>query len=914
MHNPSDELFNHEEASFLLSAWAPSALKASHCSHPFPTQPNNMARGTAKPSRRKDPTPKPASLRRYIDSTREHYRPGGTSYHYNRAWQEFLEYGDSLHKTRDLKVIAATDNVVAYLTYHANRKKRSTRPRHPLFNRADYDKVMAEVDKRIEKGEPEVPSSDRIKSIDTVISSILNKVPDDTRLKLQSSGRIKRLKEMIAPRRMEADRAANKEKVNPETEVFQAARIAQDMEKNMWFHARSTLLDASVCLRNRYCFLDTLQSLVRGESLWKCTLSDHDYFCYPAQGEPTPYQMLFRTIHVGKTNSKLVGKPLTGRSMRHKDPTRCCHGGLALYLMGRFSVTKETFDLESNDSWFDVKTVVAMGDNARGFDGKKSLSAEVFTRSLKRSLEETGNSSRHTGHFGRSQGPGVLEMEECPQYQVRMLGNWGHDVYDKHYSGRMPLQAMRISAGYKKDRGSYYLPRSIIIPPRDLCKGVYPNITQAGQDFLRLSPSVQRDRVTARKFLHFMDYMAVVAIQDAAWFITHGRAQHPIFQMPFFRTDAFRNYTSVFAQQLATLELPANDPTVGQVKNAIPAVGHCLEQIQAQNRNIMSMSTNTCNQVVAMAANVNNANSQQHNQLANMAQCYQQMLQCQQQVWHAMREQQNHMAQHASYMSQLAQGCGMVLMTTPRPSELGECPRPPSNAPGVIPMLTPSPNACPQDCPETPPRFSPRRPTQTSSPGDSTTDGSQPTIWGDWDSPPPPPRQNVPDSNVPNPTNQIIVGAPPPIVTTNPGDAAMCDANDAGVMDGPWPPANYTSVQKMIDDWEGNQGSVFFEYGGIKNLLCNKKWKPDQAVKKRVQRLKRINGWVQKEREGGNTDPAKYFSEIYCKHKNNSRNNGQGPIIVSLAGLVSAVLKEGPNAGETLVVCNSVLTLFTNFF
>lgn len=68
-------------------------------------------------------------------------------------------------------------------------------------------------------------------------------------------------------------------------------------------------------------------------------------------------------------------------------------------------------------------------------------------------FEACGYHASHTVHFGRSCLPVLLEFAEVMSELITILGNWGLEVYEKHYGMKKPWEALRAAAGFRKETG-----------------------------------------------------------------------------------------------------------------------------------------------------------------------------------------------------------------------------------------------------------------------------------------------------------------------------------------------------------------------------------------------------------------------------------------------------------------------------
>ena len=309
----------------------------------------NKARGGARVG------PTTNAVAAHIEQASIQYRPHSTQDEYKRYVAEYLQFCAAIYEdTRTDNRTVDVNRVTNFLVYHAERPKRTAKKgqRH-TFSKEDYESVMNTVG----QGQAATHSSNKLKSIDSYYAALVNFADDSMRQQIQACSKIKKLLKTIAPRRMVAERASHKEKTNPELDVFGVADQHNDLEQYYWdkyslgCHNRRTIAGN---MRNRYTMLDTFQELVRAESMWPGKLSDAYHNEYHATGEPDPYDMLFRSIYVGKTNGADKGKILTARSIRHLDAKLCAHGAYAFYLFARFNAVDEYFDLSDNRQWFDI--------------------------------------------------------------------------------------------------------------------------------------------------------------------------------------------------------------------------------------------------------------------------------------------------------------------------------------------------------------------------------------------------------------------------------------------------------------------------------------------------------------------------------------------------------------------------------
>lgn len=398
------------------------------------------------------------------------------------------------------------------------------------------------------------------------------------------SSRVSLLKHMVANRKADVRKANYEEKISHEVSPFLMIEKLDDLEDTLFNKNKNTKVNGVAGLRNRFAYLSTLQSVLRGESIFKCELSDLCDFTYEARREPHPYHILVMQIMTGKTNRD---KTLFGRMIRHKNVNLCGIGALALYLMLRFHVTRELeqIDFTNNKQWFDLKLMVDC--RAPDFESlMTSVSDQVYANVMKSICRTIGVDSNHFIHFGRSVKPTQLELEELEHSLIKVLGNWNVDVYEDRYSAKMPLKAMRVAAGYDPERGSHYIPRAQIKPPTGLSNQVFPGLAIAEQKlaaYEQATANAPRSRAvvakkTARAFIRLLKNLSQVVLQDAAIMIHAGR-KHAVFSLPVFQSQEFKAFQANLITAVAAAE--RNDPRDVPLDTVIPRFHHHIGTLQS---------------------------------------------------------------------------------------------------------------------------------------------------------------------------------------------------------------------------------------------------------------------------------------------------------------------------------------------
>jgi hypothetical protein len=512
--------------------------------------------------------------------------PHNTKIAYANFQEEFKGFCDAKHPADQFPHCVTEEKLFGFLWYQAYREKRPKNKKHDTFDLADYENVVAAhpPNRTSQFTDEELATSNYpgYQTWEKCRSAILSLAKDQrdensNSLRQQDfqTARMDRLKAFVKGRVPHVKISRCDEKMDESSIPYQMLSYVKPLEMEFWKYQSSRLNQAMVSLRNRLFYLLTLAALVRGESLWRCCLSDLSGFYYHARREPHPYQILVAKIAIGKNNE--TGQTLYGRVLRHKDVTMCAIGALAFYLLNRFECTCEDqeFDFRENKNWFHVKLMASADNNTRAVSNKQ------YATAIRKHLAVLGVSSCHAIHFGRSEGPKILEFEEVEPDSIKCLGNWSPDTQEKAYSAHMPLPAMRVAGGHEPERGCHFIPRSSVEPPERLCRMIFPFVENA-EEALRGAIDSNK-RVTAAAFLSLMRSLRIVVLQDTAAMMLLGRT-HAIFDHhPAFHDPSF----AVFKEQMAAAltAAPAVDPLNVTVERVMPGVMRQFDRIASERNN-----------------------------------------------------------------------------------------------------------------------------------------------------------------------------------------------------------------------------------------------------------------------------------------------------------------------------------------
>lgn len=536
---------------------------------------------------------------------------------YCRYQEEFAEFCHIVLKDQKDNPTYTTDRIYNFLFYHAYRPKKEPkkpgegkkRPATGLptvdtltekyprwFDHEMYLSVFSKFDGNSPQATDLTEDVEYIgfTHLGGIKSALLDGCSNQLKAKVRLDSRVKDLIKAVQARAAIQKRLQKKEKVTAELPHWDLMPQIHRIEQMFWDSnsKNSSMEHIAGSLRDRWCFNDSLQCIIRAESLWKEELSDMLFYKYDQHGEPNPYEILVRVLWDGKTNQKSTGTALLAQCFRHIDPKKCAVGAKALYLFARFRATGEEFDFTDNE-WFSVKTAIAMADRGnKPTDNTTPMGSGYYKKKLKDFQKAMKIIFGKLIHFGRKFGSIIPQLDGVVQTEICSLGNWatvGGVVFERHYSAKVPFSAMRSCAGCGKDIGRYYLPRSTIVPSLSLQKMVWPSVENARERLLQLEDHAKY--LTAHRFMNAMDQLRIVVLQDAAYFLTQcpDRADHALFEDDMFKTDEFQKYLEQFSKEYKHKTLPENDPTLSHLQLVVPKIGNALHNVVVQSQSCEGM-------------------------------------------------------------------------------------------------------------------------------------------------------------------------------------------------------------------------------------------------------------------------------------------------------------------------------------
>lgn len=403
-----------------------------------------------------------------VSQTNLQNRRVNTAKAYDPKKQEFLAFCDHMYAGKPVttRYVVTEDKLYFFLFYQAYRskkkggggKRKSDGSRQPHeFDPEDYDRVWSEFGSRNlpEGATPPDPENPLGFSMVNQYKAAVRKLYDQQRIEYVNNRlwenvctpRVHELMTMVANRKRRIDRKNFTEKLDQEFTPFTTLTQMPEIEDWLWNHGKDSARSAFSALRNRFGFLQCFAGALRHEALFHAELSDLMGLIVPKKVEDDLFIFIMQ-MDQGKT-IKEGGSRQLGRALRHKDVSVCPVGALGFYLFQRFRMTGEMEDGKrpdfcDNKDWFSTKLFVHCSQEDKRLEMKK----KNFTDMIRECFASLKIFTRHYGHFGRVSAPALLELEEISHELIRILGNWDATIQEERYSSKIPVQALRVMAGF----------------------------------------------------------------------------------------------------------------------------------------------------------------------------------------------------------------------------------------------------------------------------------------------------------------------------------------------------------------------------------------------------------------------------------------------------------------------------------
>ena len=295
---------------------------------------------------------------------------------------------------------------------------------------------------------------------------------------------------------------------------------------------------------------------LRGEHMRMLELAD--LFIDDIQGQGAgECKAVISVLNRGKTNS--FGKNQFAATLRHKDVLQCSQSKLGFYFLWRFDLSNEKLpDSSAPQNWYDIKVFRHKDINNK----MKEVNYNSHLRGVKNCYKACKFRVTKQTHLMRGDSIRHAECKGLQRDERNGMGRWGMGSMDECYARTLPVNGMRVMAGFHKEYKNYIIRRDVD-PPEALLKLIFPGIDDLHGREIRKPESDQC--YTKIQFLELLMYLRKVILQDSCRLMqkypTHPLWQHQVFKHEEyleFKEDVLDASTDEHIETLSTEEkLPA---------------------------------------------------------------------------------------------------------------------------------------------------------------------------------------------------------------------------------------------------------------------------------------------------------------------------------------------------------------------
>jgi len=296
-------------------------------------------------------------------------------------------------------------------------------------------------------------------------------------------------------------------------------------------------------LRDALAFLFAHYFLLRGESIRKAELTDFQTINLDNESVNADIKCpaLVMVLRQGKTN-KNNRMELAG-CMRNTRVEICPIMAMGLYFFWRFHVENEPFpSFEKSEDWYQIK-VFKTSDT----DPTKTWSYTGHRDAINKGLVGAHIFTKKKTHINRGSSARMADLAGVNEDQIRRLGRWNNTTMNGAYLTGLPREVMRVMAGFTVQQGQFYLSRSAIDPPEELCRTIFPEL-DAWNDRLmakQMNEGTSGDpmqvTVAAKAFFQLLFMLRITIVQDSV-FMMDKFPNHPLWQNAIFSNPLFLEY------------------------------------------------------------------------------------------------------------------------------------------------------------------------------------------------------------------------------------------------------------------------------------------------------------------------------------------------------------------------------------
>jgi len=176
----------------------------------------------------------------------------------------------------------------------------------------------------------------------------------------------------------------------------------------------------------------------------------------------------------------------------------------------------------------------------------------------------------------------MAELAGASEAQIRKLGRWNNQAMEKCYLTTLPLQAMRVLAGFQGEKGHFYLPRMTLSPPAALQSMIFP---EADIWLGKLERNECEPNIAAAGFLNLLTILKTVILQDSV-IMKQKYPTHPIWTHCIFSSEEYIK----FEDQLKLALVTTIDPSESLLQRAVPLLNEKIQNLHQDLKSSLQSS------------------------------------------------------------------------------------------------------------------------------------------------------------------------------------------------------------------------------------------------------------------------------------------------------------------------------------
>jgi hypothetical protein len=133
---------------------------------------------------------------------------------------------------------------------------------------------------------------------------------------------------------------------------------------------------------------------------------------------------------------------------------------------------------------------------------------QTHYRALSKALSYAGIMTKNITHVMRGSATRIASLLGASYDAIRQAGRWQMNVLDLSYLTGLPIEVMRVHAGFSKDGGNFYLSRAQLEPSASLCEKVFPDVDAW---LKKVEQGKCEQTIAAHGFLKLMKHMRKVS-------------------------------------------------------------------------------------------------------------------------------------------------------------------------------------------------------------------------------------------------------------------------------------------------------------------------------------------------------------------------------------------------------------------